>query len=77
MTKKMVKRRLKTLTKVGLALFIAGVAVIIIAGSGALLKYQNVDGANIGAGGLVFVGGLIILAGVIVAIVGFFTSWPS
>lgn len=75
MTKKMVKRRLRTLTKVGLALFIAGVAVIIIAG--ALLKYQNVDGANIGAGGLVFVGGLIILAGVIVAIVGFFTSWPS
>jgi len=68
----MVKRRLRTLTKVGWALFIAGVAVIIIAN--ALIKYQKGDGANIGAGGLVFVGGRIILAGVIVAIVGFFTK---
>jgi len=72
MTKKMVRRRLRTLTKVALALFIAGVTVIIIAG--ALLKYQRVDGANIGAGGLVFVGGLFILAGVIIAVVGFFTK---
>ncbi len=68
----MVKRRLRTLTKVALALFIAGVTVIII--GGALQKYQRVDGANIGAGGLVVVGGLFILAGVIIAVVGVFTK---
>jgi len=33
-----------------------------------------VDGPNIGAAGLVFVGGLILLAGVIVAVVGVFTK---
>jgi hypothetical protein len=59
------------MTKVGLALSVAGIAVAVT--GGALLKYQKVDGANIGAGGLVFLGGLVALSGVIVAIVGFLT----